>query len=330
MKKSLFFILGYPRSGTTWFANILNSHPDFIYRHEVLGRLYQAIPTETFESLKKGSLDPTDRDVLLKSIRKADIETDRPPFFKKSHLTFGNAKIHHKAWLAAKAFSPFSFIYRFIYQPQADNGCLLVKETRSTINMNNILHGLDPDTVIFLFRHPFGVINSIFNGRKKGLMNQQNEKERHQWFSDHIQGHSTPYANLDKSAILDMSEAEFLAHQWCKHNQDFIALSKQTRHGVFVNYDALLADPLSGSEQLFNKLNMPMSLSTREFLSESTSTDSSQKSLLERDASDSFYSVFRDKSSLDTKYSALSVEDKTSIEKICSETLMQLKAQCNA
>ena len=34
MAKRIIFLVGLPRSGTTWIGKIFDSHPDTIYRHE--------------------------------------------------------------------------------------------------------------------------------------------------------------------------------------------------------------------------------------------------------------------------------------------------------
>lgn len=327
-QSNLTFIAGYPRSGTTWFSNILNSHPEFIYRHEVLGRLYNSIPENIFVALKDGSLSEQDRIVLLEKLRNADVETDRPPFFDKSYLRISNTSLHHKAWLVAKTASPLNALYRWLYTPKAEKGRLLIKETRSTVNMDGILGGLRPSQVLFIFRHPFGVVNSVFRGRQKGLMEDNDDEVKLEWYQSNIEGVEKPYADLTKDKVFNLSTAAFFAHQWCKHNLDFFEFA-ENHPSIFVNYDQLLDDTLPQIESLFAQMDLQVMPSTRSFLSESTSTNSSDKSILKRDSLDSFYSVFRDKSSLDNEYKALSSEDKDCIEEICTDVLSKLQARCD-
>ena len=51
-KDKIILVAGFPRSGTTWFSNLFNSHPDVVYRHEFIGRCYDKIPEKIFSSLK--------------------------------------------------------------------------------------------------------------------------------------------------------------------------------------------------------------------------------------------------------------------------------------
>ena len=46
-------VFGFPRSGTTWFANLLNTNPDVIYRHEFLGRSTNNLDAEAVRALKE-------------------------------------------------------------------------------------------------------------------------------------------------------------------------------------------------------------------------------------------------------------------------------------
>ena len=48
-KDKIIYIAGFPRSGTTWFANLLNAHPQTVYRHEILGRCFEQFDPELLD-----------------------------------------------------------------------------------------------------------------------------------------------------------------------------------------------------------------------------------------------------------------------------------------
>ena len=73
-------ILGYPRSGTTWFANLFNSHPDVVYRHEVIGHCYKYFPEEIFQQLKYNyDLIDSEYEKAINIILSPNVESDRGP-----------------------------------------------------------------------------------------------------------------------------------------------------------------------------------------------------------------------------------------------------------
>ena len=72
------FVVGAPRSGTTWLAKILDSHPDVMYRHE---------PDEVIPS--PNDLDATNIDALVgRWVADRSLRTStKGPFFPKSWQT---------------------------------------------------------------------------------------------------------------------------------------------------------------------------------------------------------------------------------------------------
>ena len=78
--------MGFPRSGTTWFSNLINSSESVIYRHELIGRNHGMMGDRVFSKLKYANgLSSSDYEVVENVIKKAHVETDKPPFFKKKY-----------------------------------------------------------------------------------------------------------------------------------------------------------------------------------------------------------------------------------------------------
>ena len=185
MTTSTYFILGYPRSGTTWFANLFNTHPDVVYRHEMIGRCYKQFPDELYKKLKsRQTLTDDDYNKAMRIILTPDIESDRAPFFKKNHLTFSNPKFHYFSWLATRAASFLKPLYGYLFFPKDHNLKLVIKETRSAIDMDNIITCLRSDKNIILFRHPCGAIASSLRGIETGKMQPSTNVNREIWFNN--------------------------------------------------------------------------------------------------------------------------------------------------
>jgi hypothetical protein len=80
--RKIIFIAGFPRSGTTWFSNLLNAHPDIYYRHEIIGRNFRIFSEKIFLALKNNNGQSDEQyTTLIEKISEAHVDTDVPPFF---------------------------------------------------------------------------------------------------------------------------------------------------------------------------------------------------------------------------------------------------------
>ena len=291
MSLSTYFILGYPRSGTTWFANLFNTHPDVIYRHEMIGRCYMQFPDELFKKLKSShTLTENDYNNAIKVILSPDIESDRAPFFKKNHLTFSNPKFHYFAWLATRAASFLKPLYIYLFYPKGSNLNLVIKETRSAIDMDNIIAGLRADKNIILFRHPCGAIASSLRGIETGKMQPSTKGNREKWFSDNKDKEYISKQKLQLSQVLAMPEHEYLALCWRLQNEDYIALPT-VNNNIYINYEDFMVDQEIKVKKLFDKLSLSYDPSVEQFIQASSGTKN-EKPLM-KDSSSTFYSVYR-------------------------------------
>ena len=172
-QQDVIFLAGFPRSGTTWFSNLINSHQNVVYRHELIGRNYAAFGEDLFHKIKfNNGLNDSDFDSAMKVIRSSNIETDKPPFFKKDFGLSRYPKLHHYTWLISKALPPMRPIYDMCFRvPKSQLGIkILVKETRSAKDMESLLNGLRVKYKIFLIRKPHGCVASHLNGIEQGKM----------------------------------------------------------------------------------------------------------------------------------------------------------------
>lgn len=326
----IIFIAGFPRSGTTWFANIVNSDPDTLYRHELLGRKFDTLPDNLFKALKyNNGLNKSEHQQLMPYLLKAEPDTDKPPFFYKNYLAVKSKRIHHYCWLIAKMVPLLQPLYRRLYTPnQTKKIKLFIKETRSTVNMDSILTGLDPTHSIFLYRHPYGVISSNIAGRKSGLMEKISEQIRSDWYSANANTDGTIEFNpqLNLNSVLNISDVEFLALQWAKHNVDFIELAKQRENCHFISYEELLNNSEEVIRSLFQLIQLDYDKQTQQFIDETSTSDTAPRSILNKDASNDFYSVYRGNDFDPNKWSkTLTPEDCKKIDAICNPILEQLE-----
>ena len=271
-------------------------------------------PDELFKKLKSSQpLTDDEYSNAIKVILSPDIESDRAPFFKKNHLTFGNPKFHYFSWLATRATSFLKPLYRSLYYPKGHNFKLVIKETRSAIDMDNIITGLRADKNIILFRHPCGAIASSLRGIETGKMQPSTKANREKWFSDNKGKNYFSKQKIQLSQILSMPEYEYLAVCWRLQNEDYLSLPAVNKN-IYINYEDFMVDQEIKVKALFSKLALSYDPSVERFI-QASSGIKHEKPLM-KDSSSSFYSVYRNEGFNPNKWmDSLESEQISAIEK---------------
>lgn len=326
MKKiNTIFVLGYPRSGTTWFANLFNSHPDVAYRHEVIGRCYRHFPEQLFYSLKyNNGLSDAEHERAMDVVLSPNVDTDRAPFFSKNHLRINNTTLHYFSWLVAKTVVFLQPFYKKFYYPSSSGLSLIIKETRSTVNMDSMLTGLRADSVVVLFRHPCGAIASYLKGIANGVMASADTAERSKWYSDNCDKSYLTALNISAEELVALPEHKYLAIFWAQQNEDYLNFESSAYKRFFVSYEAFMEDKDAKARKLFDDLTLSYDSTIEEFLSSTSSTGSSSKPSL-KDSSNPYYSVYRDEKFNPHKWqNDLTAEEIADIEKLTLGTYNKL------
>jgi hypothetical protein len=293
---NLIFIAGFPRSGTTWFSNLINSSTKVVYRHEIIGRNSELFGDELFNSLKSNhGLDNKQYQQVMNIINMADVNTDKPPFFHNSGGLFGHPKIHYFCWLAAKAVPFLAKPYNQLFNLSGrKNYNILIKETRSTINLDSILKGLRAKKIIYLVRQPYGTIASHIKGESMGIMKRNTVESRSEWFT-HIKEH--PYSRsieLTFDQVTIMSSAEYYAIQWRIYHEDLVRFEKDFCESIFCFYDDFVDQPVEETKSLFRLISLQYNDKVARFIESSTGKISPPSIL--KDSNNNYYSVYRPKS----------------------------------
>lgn len=318
-------ILGYPRSGTTWFANLFNSHPDVVYRHEMIGRCYKDIPEPLFKKLKSGqTLTEGEYEHLVRIVLSPNVESDRAPFFRKNHLVLNYPTIHYFGWIFCKSIPLFHSLYKYMFYPKGPDLTLVLKETRSTTDMDNILKGLRSDTNIILFRHPCGTIASSLNGIKTGKMQSSSREERERWFNFNKDREYLNKINLNSSNLADLPEHEYLALLWRVQNEDYLEFS--TSNSIYISYENFMTDQEAKVKQLFTKLSLSYDTGVHNFILASSGNAATRPRLI--DSPSNFYSVYRSGGFKPDRWKdSLKQEEISAIEKHTIEIFNTLSAR---
>lgn len=323
--ENIVFLLGFPRSGTTWVSNLINAHPDVLYRHELVGRAYERFGKRLFNSLKfENGLSDADFDLALRVAIGAHPDTDRPPFFKKSYVTANLLGIRKSLWVLAHSNEQFAKLYAYLYTPRNyEDTHLVIKETRSSANLQSIIYGMRSDKTIILIRHPYSVVASHVSGREAGVMVGFGKERRAEWFAHH---EGAPHLNANgiaKEDILNMPDVEFLAINWLLQNLDYLRIKDQQRGAVVLAYEDFLKDPFDQTERLMRFLGIGWTNQVEEFIR--ASTVETNVSLFKKDASNDYFSVFRGTKFDPKKWKMVLKSDELSlIDKHCETFITEL------
>jgi hypothetical protein len=325
----IILLAGYPRSGTTWFANLFNAHSEIIYRHELIGRNFKLLENEIFLNLKFNfGLDDSQYKKVKQFIVAAHVDTDKPPFFEKKQGLLRFPKLHHYAWLVAKTLRFLSPLYSklFSLNEKIDIN-YLIKETRSLESFESILRGLRTDVVIFLVRKPEGVIASNITGINKGKMDRITSIDKVNWLQSAEFQQSDISKATDINPLNKLSDIEFLSLQWIVYHEQMLKIFNDTESAKVCLYDDFLTNTFEKTSSLFSDIGIGQCKGVANFIEESAGKKEKDKNLFEIDSSNDFYSVYRKQEfNSNTWKSVLSESEQIKIKDITSDMYKQIKS----
>jgi hypothetical protein len=258
--------MGSPRSGTTWLAKLLDTHPGVLYLHEPLTKLkLPALASLIERLLRTGSLEPEEADHLVGCLDRVHHECCRLPFFPKTFLRL-SPWILTVAWAAAGlTHSSRSAFPRWVSPaPEADYD-LLIKEVDWLSHAPNIVRGLKPDSLLFIVRHPCAVVNSRLNGLKMRVIFGH---DRSQW----LERSAARCEELGFSVndVRRMPLWEFYALDWLLQNLSYRQIAQTRPRVMVVLYKDLCLDPTAVLTKVFSFLGWRINAQTQRFLQAST------------------------------------------------------------
>jgi hypothetical protein len=258
-------VLGAPRSGTTWLAKIIDSHPDVIYRHE---------PDEA-----RPPLDPVaDVRALIRDWaqeRSAKTVTKRP-FFAKSWQSAPARALRTLIVGAVGAASrmppPFRALSGLrvpdLMSRQAEK--LVIKSISWAAGAAIMATALPASRTILILRHPCGQVWSVMRGNRQqrfdlgtaGTDMPFNEARAVQYAARHGTG---------EPAFQALPDAAKYAWSWRAFNEPAYAGLAAQANVYVVLYEALCAQPGPQARQVMEFAGLDWHQQTAAFVARSTS-----------------------------------------------------------
>ena len=327
---SLVFILGTQRSGTTWLANIFDSHPDCLHFYEPFAPAYGIFPyfPDEFVYLEP----PSNRIAARLRHDLPRLVERRSRLFDPVHAT--ERQFQFEAWLmgelelwgrrarvGAPAFaSQFNLLHlnRIGQQPVAyfhkshHIRVNAIKEVRLYFKVPFLADTFPEARFIHVLRHPAAVVNSMMNFLQRGRLVE---------IRDHIHDFADTVAAQPRfeayrpllERIRSGTLPEKLAAYWRVANETLAADAASLGGKSFpLVYEDLASDPLSRVSSMFRWCGLAMSPATDAYVRDSSTSRSERKTVLDTNRVSATY--YRD------WVGKTPTEVLTAVETVCAES----------
>lgn len=268
------FILGVPRSGTSWLAKIFDSHPEVLYRHEpdILIRRDNVpfICDQDQVPLYRSEGEAWLNDLAATSRLKS---SGTLPVFRKSFYTPGQSSRRLMAIMSLKALQTVPGLSGFANSIQIpdfvhldSDGCKkLVIKSVSGVGRAGLIAAAAPDSrIILLVRHPCGQIASMIRGIRMSMFENdvplrilaQSPLAASFGLTDEI---------LSRESIVGQ-----LAWSWVIHNEAALKALGCSANVKIVRYLELAEDPVETARMLFRFCDLNWRSEVTDFINRST------------------------------------------------------------
>ena len=287
----MLFIIGSPRSGTSWLAKIFDSHPDVLYRHEPDSVAWTddiplICPADAVEQYLDAARDYVDR---LKRVRRIKTSGSLPVFEKTYHNRLEH--LARKLWIyGVKGAQSATIGARLLrnarvpdlVDPERQAGLALVIKSITALGRVNLLHRAAPEAkLIVIVRHPCGHLASVL----RGISASQFENPVSVALSAKLA--ETEHARrrgLTVEAFRRMETVERLAWRWALLNEKAMEEAAALPGGMVLRYEDLCDDPEGVARQLFDFAGLDWNPQTDRFVRASVRDDHGH----------GYYRLFRD------------------------------------
>jgi hypothetical protein len=252
-------IVGAPRSGTTWLAKILDSHPDVLYRHE---------PDEAVRG--GGSIEAS---IALWARQRDPRTAGKRPFFPKSWQSAPARLLRTGLTYAGAAASRIGCAA----WPIPDLGAigrsrLVIKSVRLSAGIGDFARACPDGRALLILRHPCGQVASVMRGTKDGRFDLA-EAGTDMPFDEAAAIAFAARHGMEEPAFQSLPDAAKYAWSWREFNETAVGSIVGQPNARVVVYEDLCARSLEETRAILAFAGLPWSQQTEIFLRRSTSYD---------------------------------------------------------
>jgi hypothetical protein len=241
------YIAGLPRSGTTWFASIVNTAKNVKYYYEPFNKDH--VPEAKSHWNKYLRLDDHDE-----------------AFLEFCEDIFSNQI--NQASVLKNLKKPYSLLHGGLRKLP---GRVMVKDVHSCVSLEWIYKQFNP-TIVILMRHPCAMAASWYRTFKPTFESGNiNGLERLVEQKNLIDDYLYPYEHFLKTKG---SFWQKLGHYWGAAHHVMLKQQQQHPNWIVVQHEDLCLDPSGGFREIFSKLQLKWTNTTVKRLQSSTTTDS--------------------------------------------------------
>lgn len=270
----MIFLIGAPRSGTSWLAKIFDSHPDVLYHHEPDSiSISSEIPFFP-DQQDIEALIPETRGYFTNLLNMRHLKSAATiPVFYKNYLSNLLNKILPGLIIFLKAIAgilnklkiPVEIkVPAFIRGNKKNNTIInVMKSVNSPCRTQLIARAFPDSKVIYIIRHPCGYVLSQLRGRELNLMADV------VYYKQISSMTAAKARGWTMGKIKSMSPEEQLACTWvCINEKVMEDIEGQNNCNILI-YEHLCDDPIGVSKQLFSYCDLDYNDQTDMFLKSS-------------------------------------------------------------
>ena len=259
-------ILGAPRSGTTWLAKIIDSHPDVLYRHEPDETHPSPVPLtpEALPALLDCWMADRSPRTVTKRMFFPKSWQSTPARWLRASLAKASGAASHLPW-PLKALESLPIPDLASRPPRR----IAIKSVRWSQGASVFAEALPDSRTVFILRHPCGQVASVMRGNRQRRFDLRTEGTDMPFDEEQAIAHAAAHG-ADAATFQALPDAAQYAWSWRAFNEPAYAdLGARTNVNV-VLYEALCANPEALSQRIMEFVGLDWTCQTADFVSRST------------------------------------------------------------
>ena len=329
MARPLVFLLGTQRSGTTWLANIFDSHPECLHYYEPFAPAYKLFPY--FPGEFQHVAPPASALAGRLRIDLPRLQSHRSKLFDPIHATRGQfemeARLMGKLETAYRRFhlTPLRFAAQFnllhlnrlgqrpvAYFEKGEIRVTAIKEVRLYFKAALFADAFPEAKFVHVVRHPAAVVSSMDHHLKRGRLIEIKANIGRFVAEVRAQGALSRYEPV-LARVRDGHLFDALAAYWRVANEELEReLAVEPSRSLSLVYEDLATDPLARTASMFAWCGLSMAQSTDAYVRASSTSRTDRRTVLDTNRVSATY--YRD------WVAKVSPEVLASVERVCGDS----------